>query len=286
MLDKKRTAKPKPAPGLVPGVTYSRGSMGDSKAARAESIPIAGWFTVSHMTGFANVLFVVAGLIGLFAAFQWVSRVSLFQLRHAYVNTPLRHIDEVVLRSVIHSLHGDFLNVNLAEAQAKIAKLSWVRRVDIRREFPDRLYFAIEEHEPLARWAEDTMVNVYGELFNAEHGGVMPTFSGPEGREKEVVEFYQRSKATLAVLGLAPVGVTLSPRHAWRLNLDNGLILELGRDQIDQRLAVFTKAYRHTFAHMPDARGTVDLRYNGGFALKSNFGGGLLKKESTQGNKG
>lgn len=286
MSDKKRTNKREPAPGLVPGVTYRRGSMGDSKATRAEAIPIANWFTVAHMNGLANALLLIAALVALYIAFQWVSRASLFQLRRASVIMPLKHVDEVVLRNVIRSLSGDFLSVDLAQAQAKVAKLSWVRHVDIRREFPDRLYFAIEEHEPLARWGEETLVNNYGELFSAEHRGVLPIFSGSEGREKEVLEFYKRSKSALAVLGVTPVGVMLSPRHAWRLKLDNGLLLELGRDQIDERLAVFAKAYRHTFAKLPDAKGTVDLRYNGGFALKSGFGGVLLRKETVQGNKG
>ena len=286
MSDKNRLAKRKAPPGLVPGVTYSRGSMGDTKATRAEAIPIANWFTVTHMNGVANALLLIAGLIALCIAFQWVSRASLFQLRHASIAAPLKHVDEVVLRNVIRSLSGDFLSVDLAQTQAKIAKLSWVRHVDIRREFPDRLNFDIEEHEPLARWGEETLVNVYGELFTAEHRGVLPSFSGSDGREKELLEFYNRSKSALAVLGLTPVEVTLSPRHAWRLKLNNGLLLELGRDQIDERFAIFAQAYRHTLAQLPDAKGTVDLRYNGGFALKSGFGGGLLKKESVQGNKG
>jgi cell division protein FtsQ len=285
MLDR-RSDKRKPAPGLVPGVTYSRGSMGQTKSARVESIPIANWFNADHMNGLANWLLVVAVLLATYIGFHWVSRASIFSLHHAFVSQPVKQLDQVVLKNVMRSLQGDFLSANLAEARDKIGKLSWVRHVDVRREFPDRLHFAIEEHEPLAHWGEDALINSHGELFEADYGGTLPMFSGPDGSERDVLDFYGRSKSALAILGLSPVAIALSARRAWRLTLDNGLVLELGRDRIDERLAVFVRAYPKTFSRLQVSSGTVDLRYDGGFVVKNGLGSGLLKKESTQGNKG
>ncbi|MDQ3260552.1 MAG: cell division protein FtsQ/DivIB [Pseudomonadota bacterium] len=281
-----RAGKRKPAPGLVPGVTYSRGSMGETISGRAESIPIANWFSVNHMNGLCNGMLSIAALLAVFIAFHWVSGAGIFGVHRVFVSKPVKQVDEAVLVNTMRSLRGGFLSADLAEARDKIGSLSWVRRVDVRREFPDRLNFVIEEHEPLARWGHAALINSYGEVFEADYDGALPEFSGPRGSEGEVLDFYGRSKSALAALGLSPVAIELSPRRAWRLTLDNGLVLELGRDRSDDRLAVFIRAYRAAFARLPAAKGTVDLRYDGGFVVKKGLGRGLVKKESVQGNKG
>ena len=284
-MSDKRRERQKPAPGLVPGVNYGRGSMGQSNG-RSESIPIAAWFSVSRMNGLANWVFVISALLLLYAASQWISRNTVFGLRHVVVSTPLKQVDQAVLSGAMRSLRGDMFSVNLDDARASVAKLSWVRHVEVRRAFPDRIFVAIEEHEPLGSWGEETLINTFGELFEAEYRGTLPRFTGPIGSEREVVDFYKRSKSALAVLGLAPVAVSLSPRRAWRVHLDNGLVLELGRDQIDDRLAIFARAYPTALAQLSGSDGTVDLRYDGGFVLKSSLGKELMKKVREQGRKG
>jgi cell division protein FtsQ len=285
-MSDRRGIKRDPTPGLVPGVTYSRGSMGQSKPERVESIPIANWFSVDHMNGLTNWLLLIAALVAIYIAFHWVSRASIFSLHRIFVSKSVKQVDEVVLVNMLRSLQGDFLSADLTEARDKIGRLTWVRHVDVRREFPDRLNFTIEEHEPFARWGNEALINSYGEVFEADYKGALPVFSGPSGSEDDVLDFYGRSKSALAALGLSPVAIALSPRRAWRLTLDSGLVLELGRDRIDERLAVFIRAYPMTFLRLPAGKGIVDLRYDGGFVVKNSLGGELLKKESVQGNKG
>lgn len=285
MSDRQRD-KRKPPPGLVPGVSYGRGSMGRSSSASTESIPIARWFTAARMNGLANCLLLLCALLALFAAFRWIGGSAMFRLQHVFVSAPLQQVDEAVLGGVMRSLRGDLLSVDLDQAHANVAKLSWVRRVEVRREFPDRLYVSIEEHEPLGGWGDEALINTHGEVFEADYRGVLPRFSGPDGSQHDVVDFYKRSKSALAPLGLTPVVVNLSPRRAWRVTLDNGLTLELGREHIDDRLAVFARAYPTALAQLAGRAGTIDLRYDGGFVLKAGLGKGLIKKEREQGYKG
>jgi cell division protein FtsQ len=60
----------------------------------------------------------------------------------------------------------------------------------------------------------------------------------------------------------------LSARRAWRIELDKGLTVELGRDNADVRLARFIDAYPRTIAAMGDSVQYVDLRYPNGFAVR------------------
>ena len=40
--------------------------------------------------------------------------------------------------------------------------------------------------------------------------------------------------------------ISLSPRFAWQVKLDNGMVLELGREEMQQRLARFVAVYPYS----------------------------------------
>ena len=62
------------------------------------------------------------------------------------------------------------------------------------------------------------------------------------------------------------LGVT--PRRAWQLRADNGLTIELGREDIEPRLERFVGAYQRTIGGLQRRIDHVDLRYSNGFAVR------------------
>ena len=63
--------------------------------------------------------------------------------------------------------------------------------------------------------------------------------------------------------------ITLSARRAWQLRLDDGMVLQLGRENLEVRLAGFVSAYQRTVARLPQPPSDVDLRYSNGFAVRT-----------------
>jgi len=90
----------------------------------------------------------------------------------------------------------------------------------------------------------------------------------PDGTAPDVFRRYESFARTLSVLGKRPKEIALSDRGAWRLKLDDGQLLELGRDQMDERLQRFVAAYPRTIAQLPAARLRIDLRYPNGFTVR------------------
>ena len=113
----------------------------------------------------------------------------------------------------------------------------WVRRATVRREWPNQLIVTLEEHEPLGTWGEDgRLLSVKGDVFTAnlaeaEEDGELPEFDGPPGSEKEVLARFRELRAWFAPIKLAPESLQLSSRYAWTVKLDNGMNVELGREQ-------------------------------------------------------
>ena len=73
-------------------------------------------------------------------------------------------------------------------------------------------------------------------------------------------------------IGRVPLALTISPRLAVQLKLDDGMVLELGREQpkapIGVRLQRFIEVYPEAVAKRAVMPTVVDLRYPNGFAMR------------------
>jgi len=217
----------------------------------------------------ANMLYALAALLLAYAVLFLVVHLPVFPLREVKVTGPLAHVTRDQVQLIVkRELKGNFFTLDLEHAKSAFQKLPWVRSVSVRRRWPDRLEVAVEEHVALARWGSMALVNTRGELFGGASGNDLPMFIGPSGSEKELAQRYGQFRQALAPLGLAPSQVVLSPRRAWQLRLDNGLTVELGREQVEPRLAKFVRVYGQTLAKLDRPVQYVDLRYPNGFAVR------------------
>ena len=177
---------------------------------------------------------------------------------------------------VKRELQGNFFTLDLAQTRAAFEKLPWVRMVNVRRQWPNRLDVTLEEHVPLARWGSAALVNTQGEVFVAAYDGApappsdgaLPLFIGPPGSAKEIAIQYGYFQRSLAAIGQVPVRVQVSPRRAWQIRLEGGLTLELGRNSIESRLDRFIAVYDRTINRLQRKLDYVDLRYPNGFAVR------------------
>lgn len=208
-------------------------------------------------------------LLLLFGALNYALRLPVFALRAVQLDSAPQRVDrEQLEQAVRNSLRGNFFTVNLEQARRVFEKLSWVRSVSVRRHFPWQLDVGLEEHVALARWNGKALLNTQGEVFSANDAELLPEFTGPQDEAAEVAQFYTHFGEMLAPLGLQIAQITVSPRHAWQLHLKNGMVLELGREQMEQRLARFAAAYPQSLAAMQPPVKYVDMRYRNGFAAK------------------
>jgi cell division protein FtsQ len=223
----------------------------------------------------AVLVFVANALLGVSAAVVVVfalvagSHLPVFPLREVRVaGTVVQVTREQVERVVRHELRGNFFTIDLDAAREAFEKLPWVRRAQVRREWPGRLEVAIEEHVALARFGDDGLVDTHGEVFAAASDATLPLFVGPPEAATELAQRYAALRVALAPLGRVPVEVGVSARRAWSVVLDDGMRLELGRTAVEARLARFVAVYARTVAALPDRPSVVDLRYPNGFAVR------------------
>ena len=248
------------------------------------------WDKPDVLNAIAGLLFAAALLLAAYGGLHYVVRLPVFPLREVRIDGELAHVTHEQLETLARrEVKGNFFTLDLGEARAAFASLPWVRRAEVRRQWPDRLDVALEEHVPLARWGNTALVNTHGEVFAAAYdapmagstvaspkgapvppsdGAPIPLFIGPPESAKEVAIQYGYFLRRLATIGQVPVEVHLSPRRAWQVRLASGVTLRLGRERIEARLDRYIAVHDRTLGRLQRRLDYVDLRYPNGFAVR------------------
>ena len=236
------------------------------------------WDNAGLLNRCADVLYALGAAALVYAGAHVAMHSPLLPLRQLALRGALTQVTREQVEGAARLGAGTFFSVDLDAVRRAFEALPWVRKVEVRRVWPERIEVALEEHVALARWGSDTqakrLVNTYGEVFEGELSDAarLPQFAGPPGSAAELTRRYGAFRQALAPLGLEPRQVLLSPRSAWQVRLSNGLTLELGRDQLKvpvlERLSRFVAFYTQTLGSLERRLDYVDLRYPNGFALR------------------
>jgi cell division protein FtsQ len=195
---------------------------------------------------------------------------SRWPMRHLVVTGEFRQVSDGRVRAVVLPLvQQGFFAVDLERLRVHLRKLPWVKSVEVRKRWPDRLEVTIVEYRPLARWGAQRMLSENGELFPAPKGlgARLPLFEGPDARAAEMISFHSSARPLFLGSGLQVSTVRLSARGSWSLRLSDGTEVEVGRSDSQHRLERFSRLLPRLRAQDPRPLTRADLRYTNGFAL-------------------
>jgi cell division protein FtsQ len=235
---------------------------------------------VRLMNAIAVVVFALALAALLAAGFAWVARRPAFQFGDVRLEGDLQRNSVTTVRAnAMPHLAGNFFTMDLGKARAAFEQVPWVRRAVVRRVWPDKLVVALEEHQPVALWEgdenSDKMVNSHGEVFEANVGDVeddsLPQFAGPDGSSAQVLAMYRRLQPMFAGLDAEVTTLKLSGRGSWKVELDDGAVVQLGRgtqDEVAERATRFVRTLPQVLHKFNAPLESADLRHAEGYAVK------------------
>lgn len=216
-------------------------------------------------------------------AARWAVHHPVFSIAGITVQGDTVHNNDVTLRANVASrLQGNFFTLDLAQVRAAFEAVPWVRKAVVRREFPNRLRVSLQEHRSAGFWGSDSesrLVNTFGEVFEANAGDVenedLPRLVGPDGQGPQVLDLYRSLNALFTPLDASIEELELTGRGGWRLVLDGGALIEMGRgtaQELAARVRRFTQTYTQVLSAYQrtglDRIELVDLRHNEGYAIR------------------
>ena len=172
--------------------------------------------------------------------------------------------------AVADTLDRGFLGLDLRHIEQEIEALDWVDSAKLARKWPDTLAVQIVEQTAAARWGERGLLNARGELFTNDRRyqlPELPTLFGPSGSEHEIAERYLVLRDRLAAANLGLAGLAMDERGAWRIDLEGGQRIRLGKRNVGDRLDRFFGYVLPALAGELDRVRYVDMRYTNGFAV-------------------
>lgn len=229
-------------------------------------------------------LLAAIGVVALLAAVvAWAAHRPVFAVRAIRIDGDLTHNSVLTIRAnAVRKLQGNFFTMDLAAARRAFESVPWVRQAMVRRVWPNRLAVQLEEHRPAALWGGDTdeptdkLVNSHGEVFEANLGDVeddaLPTLRGPDGSAAHMLAMFGRLGSAFAPMDAHLDALDLSGRGSWRVELDTGAEVEIGRGSDDEVIA----RTRTFVATLPELRARyqdhpllyADLRHRDGYAVR------------------
>lgn len=231
-------------------------------------------------------LLVLAGLAAVLLLAWRGMQASVFDWRLLRIEGDVERNSAATLRAnTLPRLSGNFLSTDLGEVRDAFEAVPWVRRAAVRRVWPAQLQVTLEEHRPVALWdgrgeygeppLERALLNEHSEVFHANLGEVedenLPQLAGPAGTETAVLAMWRRLSAICSANQLSAERLELSGRGSWRLGLEGGAQIELGRGEPAELLQRFERLLPHAQAvarRFQTQIQSIDLRHGSGYALR------------------
>jgi cell division protein FtsQ len=164
-----------------------------------------------------------------------------------------------------------FFAVEVEFVKERILQLPWVADVSVRRVWPDQVIVVVTERDPIAFWNETSLLSSSGEIFSPKENTFptgLPHFSGPDGEQIHMLEFYSKIDHTLRPLHLKITQLELTPYLSWNMMFAGGMKVHLGYKDVLTRINHFVKVYPKIVGERAADVDYIDLRYPNGLAVR------------------
>lgn len=242
--------------------------------------------TQSRYSSLTRLSVAVLGFVILIGSAAYLLRIShdpaRFPVSNVDVMGTVDYANRETMMAVVRSYtaHG-FYGLDIGDLRRALEVQPWIGRARVSRVWPARITVEIEEHEPTARWNDDSLISKRLELFSppqlqdgnarfAEWQSVfasLPQLRGVPGRHPQLLDTYREFDRQLESIGLTIDGLHEDERESLTLTLSNDVVVRLGYENKEIRMSRFLDVYERLSEKSTDAPLSFDMRYSNGFAL-------------------
>ena len=227
---------------------------------------------------------------------QWLYTTGNFPIRKVELVNQLKHQKSTELqRAAANAIDGGFFSMNVDAFREELLLLPWVKNVSVRKVWPDKLLVAITERTPIVRWAsvdaqsmnqtsnKATDKNTGRQILLSEEGVVftpevtqqqqvnfskLSLFSGPHKSADKVLKQCMQFRQIVNTMNTKIERCSMDARHAWEIELATRLVLNLGKNDVIDRLQRFVNVFSQQLDQYLQYVAYADLRYSNGFSVK------------------
>jgi len=203
-----------------------------------------------------------------------------FPIRSVVVEGVYQFADKGQMRDrVMTQASRGFFNLDIEDIQRNVEELPWVRNAYVRRVWPESITVHVEEHKPVARWGDRSLVTEGFKLFSPPQldGAAeprlqeliegLPLLYSPERRHVSLLKLLNETMSVLDQVEAPLEGMVEDERRSLTLHLKNDVKVVIGHREVQKRIKRFSEIFRPYVAPVYDDIAKVDMRYTNGFAM-------------------
>ena len=222
------------------------------------------------------VLLLATPIVIALSGYKWIQNPKNLTIKSVEVTGDFTILDKKQLQPLIefYTKTNLFL-LDVKNLEKEIEDNPWVHSAALTHVWPDKLIVKIYEQKPVAHWGKTQMLAENGEIIKAsmaKHKGELPLLYSPNvnGRNmgRNMATGFLKIRKMMKGFPIKLVEFKEDARGSWRIKLENGMTLKIGREHQAKRLKRFMVAYEQSLNEVLDKISVVDLRYTNGFAVK------------------
>jgi len=163
-----------------------------------------------------------------------------------------------------------FFDIDLNYLKNKLEKIEWVRKINVRRSYPNEIIIDIEEHTPILIWNNKMYINMYGEKFNVSKiDKNIPLLISDESRINEVFTYFKlfNEKLSSRKLDFKITKIMENEIRSLTISLSSGINIQLGSKDVNIKIPLFFEIYKSLNTRDLNKIRYIDMRYSNGFSV-------------------
>ncbi|MCX7553886.1 cell division protein FtsQ/DivIB [Marinicella sp. S1101] len=211
------------------------------------------------------LLLVVAMMSGLIQSDRW--RITQLEVAAEYNRITPEQLRLMVAKTPERS----FFRLDAEQVKSNIESMPWVRYAHVVKQWPETLRITIKEHQAIAIWNGNDLLNQSGEVFQVDavdHLNALPRLYGLNKDSAETLDNFTRFNQLLKPVGHEIRQARVNERGDWQLILRNGLEVLLGSEKHEARILLLAETWDQLLQTANRLPERVDLRYSNGYVVR------------------
>ena len=175
-----------------------------------------------------------------------------------------------ISKAVKYLYSKSFFDIDLNYLKNKLEKIEWVRKINIRRSYPNEIIIDIEEHTPILIWNNKMYINKYGEKFKVSKiDKNIPILISDESRINEVFSYFElfNDKLSSRKLDFKITKIVENEIRSLTISLSSGINIQLGSKDVNNKIPLFFEIYKSLNTRDLNKIRYIDMRYTNGFSV-------------------
>lgn len=212
-----------------------------------------------------TVLLMAALMSGVIKSEHW-------KIKNIVLQAEFKRVNSEQVRVIVASIPDrSFFKVNAVDIREEIMQIPWVQQVYINKKWPNSIIVKVIEHQAVAVWNEEKLLNSNGEVFKVDSIddlSSLPQIVGKDSQSELIWDKFIRFNDIVNDTGLDISSTNVSHRGGWNIQLSNGVNINVGSAQMDAKLVRLVETWASMLRKNNKKPIYIDLRYTNGYVVK------------------